>query len=83
MYAGPERKRVNHEQAFDLREAKKRLILKRRSVLSALTGTAPGQPTEALWSEIYAMSREICDIDRQLGLPSILPMPPARTDRHD
>ena len=83
MYAGPERKRVKHEQAFVLREAKKRLILKRRSVLSALTGTGPAQPTEALWSEIYALSREIGDIDRQLGLPSILPMPPARTDGHD
>ena len=74
---------MKREKAFALREAKKRLISKRRSVLSALTGTGPSQPTEALWSEIYALSREIGDIDRQLGLPSILPMPPARTDGHD
>lgn len=74
---------MKHEQAFALREAKKRLTLKRRSVLSALAGTPRAQPTEALWAEIYALSREIVDIDRQLGRPFILPMPPARTNGHD
>ena len=69
---------MDHERAAALREAKRRMVLKRRSVLSALSSTARMQPTEPLWSEFYALSQKICDIDRQLGRPSLLPQPRGR-----
>lgn len=60
-------------QAVALKEARRRLALRRRLVLQAL-GSKEAAP-EPLWKEIHALSREIGDIDRQLGAPRVLAMP--------
>ena len=69
---------MDHERAAALREAKRRMVLKRRSMLSELSSAAPMQLNQPLWSEFYALSQKICDIDRQLGRPSLLPQPRGR-----
>ena len=74
---------MDQERALALREAKRRMVLQRRSVLSALSSSARLQPTEPLWSEFYALSQKICDIDRQLGRPSLLPQPRERDRRSE
>jgi hypothetical protein len=67
---------MDRAQAAALKEARRRLTLKRRLVLLSLSSKEDAP--ERLWREFHGLSREIFDIDRELGIPRMLVTPPPR-----
>ena len=72
---------MDRADAAGLKEARRRLTLKRRLTLLALSNKEDAP--EPLWREIYALSRKIGDIDRELGVPRMLTTPAVRLARRD